>query len=159
MAGAGRRSWTVGVGLCAGDHGRVEVEAGDIEPVVVGQPGRQVAGPATNLEDPRAVGGNRCGVGGDAFDERAEQEPAQGVVDDGIADEDAARRPVSSGGAAAVSQDGDGLSGPSGQDHQLPTSSHHASTRYPRALARHGISYRGGFCYRRVNASCLRYSR
>jgi hypothetical protein len=74
------------------------------------------------------AGGDGRDVGGDALDERAEQELAQGVVDAGIANEDASRHPVSLGGmAAAVSQDGDGYGGRSGQDHQLPRSGHQAS--------------------------------
>jgi hypothetical protein len=65
----------VGVGLGAGDHGRVQVQAGHGEPVA-GQPDRQVAGSASDLEDLGAVGGDRRDVGGDALGERAEQEPA-----------------------------------------------------------------------------------
>jgi hypothetical protein len=84
---------TVGVGSGTGDHGRVQVEAGHGEPVVAGQPERQVAGSAPDLEDLGAGGGDRRDVGRDAFDERAEQEPAQGVVDAGIANEDASRWP------------------------------------------------------------------
>jgi hypothetical protein len=76
---------SVEVGAGAGDHRRVQVEAGHLEPVVAGQPDRQVAGPTADLQDPGAVGGARRDIGGDALDQRPEQEPAQGVVDDRIA--------------------------------------------------------------------------
>jgi hypothetical protein len=101
-------SWTVGGGLGAGDHGRVQVEAGHLQPVLADQPERQLAGSAPNLQHPSAGGGDRGDVAGDALEERAEQKPAEGVVEDGIADEDASRHLVSSGGPVAVSPDGDG---------------------------------------------------
>jgi hypothetical protein len=81
--------YTVGVGSGAGDHGRFQVEAGHLQVVVAGQPDRQVAGSAADLEHLGAGAGDRGDVGGDALDERAEQEPAEGVVDAGMADEDA----------------------------------------------------------------------
>jgi hypothetical protein len=56
--------------------------------VLAGQPDRQVAGSAADLEDPCAGGGDRRDVGGDAPAERAEQAPGQGVVDAGVADEE-----------------------------------------------------------------------
>jgi arginase family enzyme len=115
-----------GIGSGAGDHGRVQVEAGRLEPVA-GQPLRQVAGSAADLEDLCAGGGVRRDVGSDALDEPAEQEPAQGVVDDGIANEDSAWYPVPSGGMAAMSYDGDGCGGGAGQDDELPRSDHHTS--------------------------------
>jgi hypothetical protein len=97
------RGWSlfpraVGVGAGAGDHGRVQVQAGHLEPVLAAQPERQVAGSAPDLQDLCAVEGDRRDVGRDAFDERGEQKPAQGVVDAGMADEDASRYPVASGG-------------------------------------------------------------
>jgi hypothetical protein len=62
MAGGGCRSpdgWRwLGVGLGA-HHGRVQVEACHLEPVVAGQPKRQVAESAVDLEDPCAGGGGR----------------------------------------------------------------------------------------------------
>jgi hypothetical protein len=61
----------VGVGSGASDHGRVQVEAGHLERVA-GQPDRQVAGSAADLQDLCAGGGGRRDVGCDAFDERTE---------------------------------------------------------------------------------------
>ena len=119
-------------------------------------PGRSWPGPGPGRSRPARAGGPAGSTGGRVrsrppgpvprwgrppprrprcFDERAEQESAQGVVDAGVADEDASRYPVASGGPAAVSQDGDGRGGRPGQDRQVPRSDHHASTRYPRALA------------------------
>jgi hypothetical protein len=63
----------VGVGSGASDHGRVQVQAGHVEPVLAGQPHRQVAGSAADLEDLCAGGGDRRDVGRDAIDEWAEQ--------------------------------------------------------------------------------------
>jgi hypothetical protein len=90
-----------------------------------------VAGPAPDLEHPSAVGGDRGDVGGDALAKRAQQEPAEGVVDDGIADEDASWHLVPSGGMAAVSQDYEGGGGRSGQYDEFPRLDHQTSTRYP----------------------------
>jgi hypothetical protein len=94
--------WPVGVGSGAGDHSRVQVEAGHLEPVV-GHPGRQVAGPAPDLQHPGAVGCDRGDIGGDAREKRAEQELAEGIVADGIANEDAAWYLLPAGAMAAVS--------------------------------------------------------
>jgi hypothetical protein len=69
----------VGVGSGASDHSRVQVQAGHVEPVLAGQPDRQVPGSAADLQDLCAVGGGRRDVGRDAPVERAEQEPGQGV--------------------------------------------------------------------------------
>jgi hypothetical protein len=115
--------------LGRGDHGRVQIQAGHLQPVLVGEPDRQVAGSAADLQDPCAVRGDRRDVGRDAIDERAEQEPAQGVVGASMANQNSSRHCVSLGGLAALSQDGDGRGGRSGQDHQLPRSAHHTSTR------------------------------
>jgi hypothetical protein len=60
----------VGVGSGAVDHRRVQVEAGHLERVVAGQPDRQVAGSAADLQDLCAGGGDRRDVGRDAVDER-----------------------------------------------------------------------------------------
>ena len=56
--------WAVGVGSGASDHGRVQIQAGYGEPVA-GQPDRQVAGSAADLQNPCAGGGGRRHVGGD----------------------------------------------------------------------------------------------
>jgi hypothetical protein len=98
------------------------------------QPDRQVAGSAPDLEHPGVGGGDAGDVGGDALDERAEQEPAQSVVEDGIANEDAAWHLVPSGGMSAMSQDGDGRGGRAGQDRQGSRSDHDTSIGYPNAL-------------------------
>ncbi len=127
---------TVGVGSGALDHGRIEVETGHVQAVLASQPDRQMAGPATHLEHPCAVRGDRRDVGSDAPEERAEHEPAQRVVDDGIADEDPSRHPSPCGGTAAVSHDGDGRGGRSEQDHERSTSGHLGS--YCFQLDRHG---------------------
>jgi hypothetical protein len=131
----GRRSSpsprTVGVGSGALDHGPIEVETGHLQAVLASQPDRQAAGPAPHLEHPCAVGGDRRDVGGDAAEERAEQQPAQRVVGDGIADEDSPRHPSPRGGTAAVPHDGDGRSGRAEQDHERSRSTHHSSSVYP----------------------------
>jgi hypothetical protein len=87
-----------------------------------------VAGPAPDLEDPCAGGGDRRDAGGNAVGERAEQEPAQGVVDASMANEDASCYPVTLGGPAAVAHDRDG-GGRTGQDGERSRSDHHASSR------------------------------
>ena len=61
-----------------------------------------MAGPAPDLEHPGAVGRDRGGIGGDAPVELAEQEPAEGVVEDGIANENASGRLVPSSAMAAM---------------------------------------------------------
>ena len=61
---------------------------GHLEAVLAAQPERQETGPAADLENLAAVGGDRSDVGRDVLDERAEQEPAQGVVDAGMANEE-----------------------------------------------------------------------
>ena len=66
----------VGVGAGAIDHSRVQIQTGHLQAVLASQPDRQVAWPAPDLEDPGAVGRARGDVGGDALDERAQQEPA-----------------------------------------------------------------------------------
>jgi hypothetical protein len=113
---------TVGVGSGPLDHGWIEVETRHVEAVLASKPDRQAARPATNLEHPCAVRGDRRDVGSDAPEERAEQEPvAQRVVGAGIADEDASRHPSPCGGTADMSHDGDGRCGPRGrseQDHE-----------------------------------------
>jgi hypothetical protein len=124
-------SWSVGVGSGAGDHGRVQVEAGHLEPMM-GQPGRQVAGPAPDLQHPGAVGRDRGDIGRDACEKRAEQEPAEGLVADGIANEDAAWHLLPSGGVAAATQDHEGGAGRAGHDDELPRLDHHTSTGDPR---------------------------
>ena len=43
------RGGVLGVRLCPRDHRRIEVQAGDIEPMIASEPHRQVAGPGTNL--------------------------------------------------------------------------------------------------------------
>jgi hypothetical protein len=83
---------------------------------VVGQPGRQAARSAPDLEHPGGVGRDRGDIGRDACEKRAEQEPAEGVAADGIASEDACWHLVPSGGVAAASQDRQGCGGRSGQD-------------------------------------------
>jgi hypothetical protein len=85
---------------------------------------RQVTGSAPDLEHPGALGRDRGDVGGDAREKRAEQEPAEGVVDGGIANEDASWHLVPTGGMAAVSQDREGCGGRTGQDHEPPTLDH-----------------------------------
>ena len=65
-----------------------------------------MAGSRPDLEDLCAVGGDRRDVGSDPLDERAGQEPAQGVVEARIADEDASWHPVPLSGPTAVSHDG-----------------------------------------------------
>jgi hypothetical protein len=111
---------------------------GHLEAVLAAQPERQETGPAADLEHLGGVGGSRGDVGGDTLDERAEQEPAQGVVDAGIGNEGSSRYLVSCGGMAAASQDGDGRSSRAGHEHQLSRPDHHTSTMYPRSLAGHG---------------------
>ncbi|HEU4397311.1 MAG TPA: hypothetical protein VFU54_05670 [Actinomycetota bacterium] len=121
----------VGVGSSASDHGRIEVETGHVKPVLAGQPDRQVAGPATDLEDLCPGRSDRRDVGSDAPQELAEEEPAQCVVGAGMADEDASQHPVPSGGPAAVSHDGDGRGGRSEQNHEPSRLTHHGSSVDP----------------------------
>jgi len=135
---AGARA--VGVGSGAGDHGRVQVEAGHLEPVVAGQPERQETGPAADLQDPGAVRGDRRDVGRDAIDERAEQEPAEGVVEDGSANENASGRLVPLGGMAALSQDRQGCGGRAGVSSSARPQRFAATSVMPRARSRAGAA-------------------
>ena len=89
-----------------------------------------MAGPATDLEHPGAVGRDRGDIGGDAREKRAEQEPAESLVEDGIADEDASWHLVPSGGMAAAAQHHEGCGGRSGQDDELSSLDHQTSTSY-----------------------------
>jgi hypothetical protein len=90
-----------------------------------------VAGPAPDLEHPGALGHDRGDVGGDAPVELAEQEPAEGVVEAGIANEDASGHLVPLGGMAAVAQDRRGCGGRAGQEHELSRLDHQTSTGNP----------------------------
>ncbi len=54
---AGADDPAAGVGPSPFDHGRIEIETGDVEAVLPGEQERQPAGPAPHLEDPRALGG------------------------------------------------------------------------------------------------------
>jgi hypothetical protein len=92
---------------------------------VPSKPNRQAARPATNFEHPGALGGNYRDVGSNAVEQRAEQEPAQHVIDARIPDEDASWHLMASGGMAATSHDGDSRDG---QEQELPRSTHHNST-------------------------------
>jgi hypothetical protein len=100
--------------------------------VVAGEPDRQVAGPAPDLQHPGALGRDRGDIGGDAREKRAEQEPAEGVVDDGIANENAAGHLLPAGAMAAVAQDHEGCGSRAGHDDEFPRLDHHTSTGYPR---------------------------
>ena len=86
--------WAGGVGSCPLDLAGSRVETGHLEAVLASQPDRQTAGSATHLEHPGPVRGNRRYVRGDAADQRAQHDPAQRVVDDGVADEAPSRHPV-----------------------------------------------------------------
>jgi hypothetical protein len=117
----------VGIGPGTLHHGRIEVQAGHVQAALASQTDRQAARPATHFKHPCAVGGNRRDIGGNAIEKRAEQEPATCVVDGSIADENATWHLMASGGMAAMSHDGGGRGGRSGQEHELPRSTHHSS--------------------------------
>jgi hypothetical protein len=93
-------------------------------------PDPESAGPAPHLEHPGATRSGPRDVGCNAGEERAEQ-PAQRVVDGGIADEHSSWHPVPLGGPAAAPHDGDGRGGRSGQEHQRSRSDHHPSSKLP----------------------------
>jgi hypothetical protein len=78
-----------------------------------------------DLQQPCAVRGDRRHVGGDAPEQRAKQESAEGVVADGIADEDSAWDSPPAG-TPAVADNRDGRGRPE-QDHEPSTSSHNRS--------------------------------
>jgi hypothetical protein len=91
---AGRGCLPAGVRPGAIDHGRIEVEAGDVQPVIAGEADRQLAGPASNVEDASAFGGRSPDVLGDPLVQGAEQEAvAKPVLGAGMSDEDASWHP------------------------------------------------------------------
>lgn len=73
------------------DHRRIQVHTRHLEPVLASQEDRQATGTAADLEHPGASRGLVGDVGGDATEERTEQEPvAERVVEPGVADHDPA---------------------------------------------------------------------
>jgi hypothetical protein len=83
-----------------------------------------VAGPAPDLEQPGLVRRDCGDIGGDALTKPAEQEPAEGVVENGVANEDASWHLVPSGAMAAASYDHEGCGGRAGHDDQFPSLDH-----------------------------------
>jgi hypothetical protein len=119
--------------LGASDHGRVQIDTGHLEPVVAGQPDRQVAGSAAGLQDPRPVGRDRRDVGRDALEQRAEQESvAHRVVQGGIPDEDPTGY-RSAHGTAGVPEDKRAGRGGSAEDDEGSRSGDHEALEVGRA--------------------------